>query len=157
MLVQCRGCKRRTEIAPQSTVGKRLTCSVCGGSGDVIYRPNSKRVISRPPPKPVMPSAPLKSFTPSPPPKPVMPSPTLKSLKPSPPPKPVVETPFTVKRYKCIRCGTIIPDTRLELNPKTRTCIDCERPINQGNRFANEPFGSRSDYMRDRASWKRSH
>ena len=141
MLVQCRGCKRRTEIAPQSTAGKRLACTVCGGSGDVIYGPNSKPVISRPP---------LKSFTPSPPPKPVISRPT---------PKPVVETPFIIERNRCIRCGTTIPDIRLELKPETRLCIDCEhsRPTDQGKRIANEPLGSRSDYLRDRASWKRSH
>ena len=114
MLVQCENCKRRSEIPTQPTTGKRLTCSVCGGDGQIIPDPNQKKQD---------------------------------------------ETPFIIDRNRCIRCGITIPDIRLETKPETRLCIDCEydRPADQGKRLAAEPLGSRADYKRDRASWKRSH
>lgn len=74
-------------------------------------------------------------------------------------PEPVVETPSVIARDKCIRCGTIIPEIRLQSKPETRLCIDCEHshPPTQTKRVVVEPLGSREAYKRDRASWKRSH
>ena len=57
----------------------------------------------------------------------------------------------------CSKCGSWIPKERLAAVVGTRLCVHCAStdPSGQRNRREEETFGSRADWIRDRASWKR--
>jgi hypothetical protein len=59
----------------------------------------------------------------------------------------------------CLECGEDIPFERLKAVPGTPYCVSCasKRPEGQRNRKVLETWGSRSDWKKDRSSWKRSH
>ena len=65
----------------------------------------------------------------------------------------------TFGRVSCEICGRIIPDKRIEAMPNTKVCVGCASndPKGQKARSERETWGSRDDWKRDRASWKRSH
>jgi hypothetical protein len=57
----------------------------------------------------------------------------------------------------CSKCGSLIPEERLRAVFGTTLCVRCAStdPSGQRNRRVEETFGSRADWMRDKASWKR--
>ena len=58
----------------------------------------------------------------------------------------------------CAACGSTIPLERLRTIPGTRYCVSCaSRHSSAKKRMVSEPWGSREDWKRDRASWKRNH
>ncbi len=84
---------------------------------------------------------------------------------PSPPsgesPPNSVQVPKTINRgeNECSRCGGEIPIARLDAVPGTTLCIKCASggPSDDQKRFISEPLGSREDYKKDRASWKKTN
>jgi len=61
--------------------------------------------------------------------------------------------------YYCSLCKTAIPIERLQKEPSTILCINCasKHPSGKKNRFIKDTFGSRQDYAKDRASWKKTN
>lgn len=56
----------------------------------------------------------------------------------------------------CGACSSTIPWERLQAVPGTRYCVSCASLYSSvGKRMVPEPWGSRADWKRDRASWKR--
>ncbi|MCG2839676.1 TraR/DksA C4-type zinc finger protein [Sandaracinobacter sp. RS1-74] len=115
--------------APGSPVpaGRRLRCSVCD------WRGLPGEAASMPAPK----AAPLPTEEPA-----LFQAPSHEEPEGSPIP--------------CGRCGEDISEGRLKAMPATRLCTPCAAmaPVGQRARRAEE-WGSREDYRRDRASWKR--
>lgn len=56
---------------------------------------------------------------------------------------------------RCMSCDKVIPLARLEAMPQTKFCVNCAP--DKKNRKINETWGSRSDWKRDRSSWKRTN
>ncbi len=63
----------------------------------------------------------------------------------------------TLSSRRCGSCGRNIYAKRLESLPGTQRCAECARsqPGNASTRYVPEPWGTRKDWKRDRASWKR--
>lgn len=61
--------------------------------------------------------------------------------------------------YYCSLCKIAIPTERLQKEPSTILCINCasKHPSSKKNRFIKDTFGSRKDYAKDRASWKKTN
>jgi hypothetical protein len=53
----------------------------------------------------------------------------------------------------CRNCEKPIHLKTLERNPETKICADCSSQMNPKNRKIEEPFGTRSDYIKDRDSY----
>jgi RNA polymerase-binding transcription factor DksA len=59
---------------------------------------------------------------------------------------------------ECTVCGRIIPPARLAAVPDTEFCVDhADQWGRNPKRFIAEPLGTRDDWKRDRASWKKTN
>jgi hypothetical protein len=72
--------------------------------------------------------------------------------------KPAAPTPRSAGPV-CMGCGVVISFERLRAVPTTTYCVDCAstRSSGQRNRRIVESWGTRSDWKKDRSSWKRNH
>ncbi|MDB3892320.1 TraR/DksA C4-type zinc finger protein [Alphaproteobacteria bacterium] len=67
--------------------------------------------------------------------------------------------PSTIKNNEtfCQECGVEIPKERIIAEPATKHCIECAILLPTQKRTIEESWGSREDWRRDRASWKKTN
>jgi len=144
--VRCRDCGHSAEIEGPVARSQRFRCSRCGGAGLI----QQAGAAATPVGVPFVPQDPAGATS--------LPQPR-RARRDAGPEPPRSRTSGATDPGCCASCGKLIPAARLDAVPGTRLCVVCAEDDSSGspNRRVSEPWGSRDDWNKDKASWKRTH